>query len=483
MHLHRKSVAARFFGPDIETATEITVSTDYDLLVLGGGMAGLPMSIRSARKGLDTALVERDLLGGTCLNRGCIPTKTMIRSAEVADLVGRAEEFGIEVGGDVQTNIEAVVERQHRVVESIRTGAYDNVEDTENLDLIEGRGVFESPTEIAVGDSVLNAERVVINTGARPAKPSIEGLDEVKTLDSTSALEVEEVPDRLAVVGGGYVGTEYAQMFARFGADVTLFQSANRLLPDEEPDVSEVIETAFESEGIDVRTGASVERLESADDGIAVTAATGGDVTTITASDVLLAAGRRPNSDGIGLDAAGVETDERGFVEVDEQFETSADSIWALGDVIGGPMFTHSARDDASMLYRHLIRDEPIDTDDRIVPHAVFTDPQVGRVGLTEGQAEEQGYDVAVGRSEYEKQGKPKALGETEGFVKIVSDAETGEILGGHVVGEQGADIGHELVVAMELGGTADEIADAIHVHPTLPEVVNSAAGGVHKPP
>ena len=459
------------------TATDI-----YDLIVLGGGMAGLPVSIKGARKGLNTALIEDGYLGGTCLNRGCIPTKTMIRSAEVANLIDRAEEFGITLEGDAQTDMKAVVERKQRILESIRQGAYNNVENTDNLDLMEGRGVFESATEVAVDDRVLTADKIVVNTGARPAKPPIEGIDKVPTLDSTSAIELTEVPRHLAVVGGGYVGCEYAQMYERFGADVTMFQRGDRLLPQEDPDVSTVIQEVFESEGIDVRTNATVERLESTESGIKVFATEDGKTMTVEASHVLIAAGRQPNSDTISLEAAGVATDETGFIEVDEQFQTTADSIWALGDVVGGPMFTHSARDDADLLYRHLIKDETIDAHDRIVPHAVFTDPQVGRVGLTEEQTREAGYEVAVGRADYADQGKPNALGETEGFVKIISDAETGDILGGHIVGEQGADLIHEIVLAMKLGGTAQDIAETIHIHPTLPEVVNSAAGGVHKP-
>ena len=454
----------------------------YDLIVLGGGMAGLPVSIKGARSGLKTALIEDGYLGGTCLNRGCIPTKTMIRSAEVANLIDRANEFGITREGDVQTDMEAVIERKQRILEGIREGAYSNVENTENLDLVQGHGSFESPTEIAVTDRVLSADQVVINTGARPRKPPIEGLDEVPTLDSTSAIELTEVPRHLVVVGGGFVGAEYAQMYERFGAAVTMFQRADRLLPQEEPRVSTVLQDAFESEGIDVRTNASVEQLEATDSGIEISASEDGETMSVDASHVLIATGRQPNSDKIGLEETDIDTDEKGFIEVDEQFQTNENSIWALGDVVGGPMFTHSARDDADLLYRHLIEDETIDAHDRIVPHAVFTDPQVGRVGLTEKQASDQGYEVAVGRSNYAEQGKPKALGETEGFVKIVSDAETGDILGGHIVGEQGADLIHEIVLAMKLGGTAQDIADTIHIHPTLPEVVNSAAGGVHKP-
>lgn len=454
----------------------------YDVIVLGGGMAGLPVALKSAYNELDVALVEDDLLGGTCLNSGCIPTKTMIRSGEVAHLVDRAEEFGVTVEGERHTDMETVVERQQRVVEGIRSGTYDTVESAENLELVEGRGVFESPTEIAVNDRVLSADRIVVNTGARPAKPPIEGIERVPTLDSTSALELTEVPDHLVVVGGGYVGVEYAQMYARFGADVTLFQRDERILPDEEPDVSHVVRGVFESEEIAVHTNASVERLDETGGGVEVTANQTGETLTTEASDVLIAAGRQPNVDGLGLDDVGVETGEDGFIETDEQYETTADSVWALGDVTGAPMFTHSARDDADLLYRHLVKGEDVDNTERHVPHAIFTDPSVGRVGLTEEQARDAGYQVGVGRTEYDEQGKPKALGETDGFVKIVTDAETDEILGAHVVGKRGAELIHELVVAMELGGTASDVANAIHVHPTLSEVVNSAAGGVHKP-
>jgi pyruvate/2-oxoglutarate dehydrogenase complex dihydrolipoamide dehydrogenase (E3) component len=298
-------------------------------------------------------------------------------------------------------------------------------------------------------------------------------------LDSTSALELDRVPDSLGVVGGGYVGCEYAQMFARFGADVTVFQRPERLLPEEESEVSTVIEDAFTDDGIDVRTGTEVTELSEHSAVIEVNLDDG---DTQAVSDLLVAAGRRPNTDELNLDDTDVTLDENGFIEVDTTFQTNDPQIYAIGDVTGPPMFTHSARDDADLLYRHVEKGEDIDASDRVVPHAVFTDPQVGHVGLTEAEARDQGYEVAVGRSEYAEQGKPKALGEPDGFVKLVVDAETGELLGAHIVGEQGAEIVHELVVAMKLGGTASDVADAIHIHPTLPEVINSAAGGVHKP-
>ena len=452
---------------------------DYDLLVLGGGMAGLPVAMKCAYSGMETALVEEDLLGGTCLNRGCIPTKTMLRSAEVANLARRSEEFGIDIDGAIEADMDAIVQRKDDIVESIRAGAYENVEENKNIDFIEGHGVFTSQHEVQVDDQTLSADRVVINTGARPTKPPIDGLDAVEVHDSTDLLELDAVPQSLAVIGGGYVGCEYAQMYSRFGADVTVFQRGDHLLPNEDPEVSEVIESAFEDEGITVQTDAPVTALSETDSGIRIDA---DGVDAITVSDVALAAGRTPNTDGLRLEDVGVSLGERGFVETDDSFETTADGIYAIGDVSGPPMFTHSARDDADLLYRHLAKDEEISTEGRTVPRAVFTDPQVGHVGLTEQEARDAGYEVGIGRQDFAEQGKPKALGETEGFVKLVTDADTDELLGAHVVGEQGAEIVHELVLAMELGATADQIAETMHIHPTLPESINSAAGGVHKP-
>lgn len=452
---------------------------DYDLLVLGGGMAGLPVAMKCAYSGMETALVEEGLLGGTCLNRGCIPTKTMLRSAEVANLARRSEEFGIDIDGAIEADMDAIVDRKDDIVESIREGAYENVEGNENIDFIEGHGVFESQHEVRVADRTLSAETIVINTGARPARPPIDGLDDVDVHDSTDLLERDSVPDSLAVIGGGYVGCEYAQMYSQFGADVTVFQRRNRLLPDEDPDMSEVIESAFEDEGITVQTDAPVTALSETDSGIRVDADGAG---AVTISDVALAAGRTPNTDGLRLEDIGVSLDEQGFVETDDSFQTTADGVYAIGDVSGPPMFTHSARDDANLLYRHLAKDEEISTEGRTVPWAVFTDPQVGHVGLTEQEARDEGYEVGIGRQDFADQGKPKALGETEGFVKLVTNANTDELLGAHVVGEQGAEIVHELVLAIELGATADQIAETMHIHPTLPESINSAAGGVHKP-
>jgi len=298
----------------------------------------------------------------------------MLRSAEVANLARRSEEFGIDIDGAIEPDIDAIVERKDDIVESIRKGAYENVESNENIDFVEGHGIFESPHEIRVDDRTLSAETIVINTGARPTRPSIDGLDDVDVHDSTDLLERASIPPHWpAVIGGGYVGCEYAQMYSRFGADVTVFQRGDTLLPDEDPDVSEVIETAFENEEITVQTGTPVTALTETNDGIRVDAGADGTVS-VTASDVALAAGRTPNTDGLQLEDIGASLDENGFVETDDSFRTTADGVYAIGDVSGPPMFTHSARDDADPVSAPR-ESEEISTKGRTVPWAVFTDP------------------------------------------------------------------------------------------------------------
>jgi len=365
-------------------------NTDYDLIVPGGGMAGLPVAMKCGYSGMDVALVEEGLLGGTCLNRGCIPTKTMLRSAEVANLAPpeRRVRYRYRRRHRARHRRHRRAERRHR--REHPQGAYENVESNENIDFVEGHGIFESPHEIRVDDRTLSAETIVINTGARPTRPSIDGLDDVDVHDSTDLLERASIPPSLAVIGGGYVGCEYAQMYSRFGADVTVFQRGDTLLPDEDPDVSEVIETAFENEEITVQTGTPVTALTETNDGIRVDAGADGTVS-VTASDVAPAAGRTPNTDGLQLEDIGASLDENGFVETDDSFRTTADGVYAIGDVSGPPMFTHSARDDADLLYRHLAKSEEISTKGRTVPWAVFTDPQIGHVGLTEQEAREAG--------------------------------------------------------------------------------------------
>jgi len=453
----------------------------YDLIVIGGGMSGLPLAQKAALKGRKTALVEKELLGGTCLNRGCIPTKTMIHSAKIMHHVRRAAEFGIVVG-EPKADLRAIVQRKDDVVKLIRNGAYRGVEKIKHLHLIEGNAQFKAPGRLAIGDRLLESATIVINTGTEASIPPVDGLADVDYLTNRSALDLIELPESLVIIGGGYVGVEFAQMYARFGSRVTLLQRAERLVPNEEPDVSALLLDVFRREGIEVVTGAAVVGVRQAGGTVVVGARVGAQEKTFRGTRLLVATGRTPNTASLNLEVVGVETDSAGFIKVDNRFQTSAAGVWAIGDVKGPPMFTHSGRDDAEILYRSLIKgDSTATVDHRLVPHAVFTDPAIGSVGLTEAEARKLGYTLKIGVQPFKAVAKARAIGETDGFIKIIADDTTDKILGAHIIGPEGDNLIHELIIAMQVGATFQDVARAIHIHPTLAEGVNVAAGGVHR--
>ena len=451
----------------------------YANLVIGGGMSGLPLALRAARHGR-TAFVERELLGGTCLNRGCIPTKTMIASAQRAHDVRRARDLGVQAG-EPTVDLDAVVDRKDGLVESIRSGSYRAVARSGDLDLIQGHGRFVRGRRLQVGARTIEADRIFLNTGTRDATPAIEGLADVDHLVSRTMLDLRQLPEHLVVVGGGFVGCEFAQMFARFGARVTVVQRADRLLPAEDADISRVVEQAFVAEGIDVLTGTACVAVADVGDGIRVTC-DGGETDEVQGSHLLIATGRTPNTDDLGVEHLDVALDRRGYIGVDGRLHTDSDGVWALGDLRGDDMFTHTARDDADIVYRTVFKDQDRTVAGRIVPHAVFLDPEVAAVGLTAPQARDAGHAVAVGRQEFAGVAKARAIGRTAGHITFVADADTDRILGCHVVGPDAGNLVHEAVIAMAAGAGYSTIGDAIHIHPTLAEGMNSAAGGVHRP-
>ncbi|MBW3620919.1 MAG: mercuric reductase [Actinobacteria bacterium] len=451
----------------------------YDNLVIGGGMSGLPLALRAARHGR-TAFVERELLGGTCLNRGCIPTKTMIASAQRAHDVRRAADLGVHTG-EPTVDLAGIVDRKDDVVESIRSGSYRAVGKSGDLDFLTDHGRFVAERRLQVGERTIEADRIFLNTGTRDTIPAIDGLDHVGYLTSRTILDLREIPDHLVVVGGGFIGTEFAQMFARFGAKVTLVQRADRLLPAEDPDISAVVEEAFTGEGIDVLLGTACVSVAADGDRIRV-GCEGAETDELVASHLLIATGRTANTDDLGIEHLDVTVDPRGYVGVDDRLHTDAEDVWALGDLRGYDMFTHTARDDADTVYRTVFKDQDRTIADRVVPHAVFLDPEVAAVGLTEQQARDAGYTVAVGRQEFSGVAKARAIGRTAGHITFAADAETDRILGCHIVGPDAGNLVHEAVIAMVAGVTYSAIGNAIHIHPTLAEGMNSAAGGVHRP-
>lgn len=446
-------------------------------IVIGAGMAGLPMALRAARHG-ETVLVEPGKLGGTCLNRGCIPTKTMIHSAKVAHLARRAADFGVETG-PVRVDLAAVVARKDRVVSAVRSGSERAVDRAEALRLVRAKARFLDGHTIELDGTRIQADRIVINTGARPHVPPIPGLDQVPWLDSTSAVDLTHLPTHLVVVGGGYVGCELAQMYRRFGSAVTVLQRSDQLVPGEDPDVSQVIEEVFTTEGIDVRTSATPDSVASRPGG-GITVAVGDE--RLEASHLLIATGRTPNTGHLEPDAADITTDKKGFITVDGTYATTTEGVYAIGDVVGPPMFTHTARDDAALLYRHLYKQEDITAQTRLVPHAVFTDPEVASFGVSEAEARRtHGDQIGIGIERFRGVAKARAMDETAGFVKIITSPDR-HIIAATIVGPEAGNLIHELVVAATGGLTIDQVSQAIHIHPTLAEGVNAAAGGVHRP-
>ena len=453
-------------------------TVSYDLIVIGAGQGGGPLAGTFADHGHSVALLEEKHVGGTCVNEGCTPTKTMIASARVAHLARRAEAYGVNVGG-VSVDMETVRQRKRDIVESFRSGSRSRVEETEGLDLIEGTGRFVDAHTVTVdlnggGTRTLTADRVVINTGTRPAIPPIEGMSEVDYLTSTTIMELDSVPDHLLILGGGYIGLEFGQMFRRFGAEVTIVDLGEHLLGREDGDVAEALEEILREDGIRILNETSITAVEQPGDGVVAHLKGEKAPSQIEGTEMLVATGRRPNTDDLNLEAAGLETNDRAFVPVNDRLETEVDGVYAIGDVTGGPAFTHVSYDDYRIVRDNLLHGAARTTTNRILSYTLFTDPQLGRVGLTEEQAREQGIDVAVAQMPMTHVARALEVDETRGLMKAVVDAETKQLLGAAILGIEGGEVMSVLQTAMMGNVPVTRLREAPYAHPTLAESLNN---------
>jgi pyruvate/2-oxoglutarate dehydrogenase complex dihydrolipoamide dehydrogenase (E3) component len=448
-----------------------------DAIVIGAGQGGVPLARALAEAGRKTVLIESTHVGGTCINEGCTPTKTMVASARVAYLARRGAGYGVQTGA-ITVDMARVRQRKRDIVESFRGGGERRLLATANLTLLYASARFTAPRTVAATSAdgatrVFSADCIVINTGGRPARPAIDGLAGVPSLDSTSIMELDVVPEHLLVIGGGYIGLEFGQMMRRFGSQVTVIQRAATLMPREDGDICLAAAALLRQDGLDVRLDEEITALApAAGGGIVATPSRGG--AAITASHVLLATGRVPNSDALDCAAAGVQLDRNGFITVDERLATSAAGVFAIGDVKGGPAFTHISYDDFRILRTNLLGGGGATTRDRMVPYTVFIDPQLGRVGLTEREAAAAGRAADVYTMPMDYVARALEMDESRGLMKAIVDRASGEILGAAVLGIEGGEIMAMLQMAMLGRVTIDRIRDATFAHPTLAESLNN---------
>jgi pyruvate/2-oxoglutarate dehydrogenase complex dihydrolipoamide dehydrogenase (E3) component len=453
-------------------------SDHYEAIVIGSGQGGNPLCSALAGAGMHTALIEREHVGGTCINEGCTPTKTMVASGRVAYLARRGRDYGVETG-QAQIDMERVRKRKRDIVDSFRNGGQTKLEKTANLDLIFGEASFSGLKSVTIklkdgSERAISAEKIFINAGCRPGLPPVEGLREVPYLNSTSIMELGELPEHLLVLGGGYVGLEFGQMFRRFGSRVTIVQSGSQLLTQEDPDVAEEVAKILQQDGIEVLLNTKAQRVAKTGGEIALTVGVSAGTRSLQGSHLLVATGRPPNTETLNLAAANIATDQRGFIKVNSKLETNVPGVYALGDINGGPAFTHISYDDFRILKTNVIEKGNATTTDRLVPYTVFIDPQLGRVGLSETQARKQGKNIRVAKMQMSTVARALEIDETRGFMKAIVDAESNQILGATVLGIEGGEIMSMLEIAMmgKLPYTA--LQDGIFAHPTLAESLNN---------
>lgn len=441
----------------------------YDAIIVGSGQAGNPLSESLTDQGLKVALIEKAHLGGTCINTGCTPTKTMVASAQVAHYARNAARWGVHTG-KVRVSLPKIVARKNAIVRRFRGGHQRKVNSRENLHLYRGHARFLGPRQVAVGKHVLESERIFINTGTRTDIPLIDGLGRGAYLTNATLMELIRLPKHLLVLGAGYIGLEFGQMFLRFGSRVTVIHRGEEILTREDPDVAGELQKILVAEGMQFIMNARTTRVAKRNGRITLSLEEGNRSRTVTGSHLLVATGRRPNTDDLDLGKAGVEADQRGYIKVNDRLETSVPGIWALGDVKGGPAFTHISYDDYQIVYGNLFEGKNLTTENRLVPYSVFTDPQLGRVGMTERAAKATGRKLKIGKIPMSWVARAIERDETAGLMKLVVDAETDRILGAAILGTEGGELIQILGAVMLAGAPYTILKGAIYIHPTLAE-------------
>jgi pyruvate/2-oxoglutarate dehydrogenase complex dihydrolipoamide dehydrogenase (E3) component len=449
----------------------------YDAIIIGTGQAGPPLAERLTRAGMKVAVIERKLFGGTCVNTGCTPTKTLVASAYAAHLARRAADFGVTIDGRLGVDMKKVNARKDAVSGRSRKGVESWLKEMDNCTVYEGHAQFESPTEVSVAGTQLTAKRIFINVGGRAQTPAMPGLDQVDYLTNGSMMEIDFLPRHLVIVGGSYVGIEFGQMYRRFGSEVTIIEMGPRLIRREDEDVSTAVREILEREGINVRLDAKCLAVRKQGDEITATVDCTSGSPEVSGSHLLLAVGRRPNTDDLGLDKAGVSVDQHGFIEVDDQLCTNVPGIWAMGDCNGKGAFTHTSYNDYEIVAANLLDNDPRRLSDRIPAYALYVDPPLGRVGMTEADVRRTGKRALVGKRPMTRVSRAIEKGETQGFMKIVIDADTKQILGAAILGTGGDEVVHSILDMMYAKAPYTVTQRAVHIHPTVSELIPTMLG------
>jgi pyruvate/2-oxoglutarate dehydrogenase complex dihydrolipoamide dehydrogenase (E3) component len=452
---------------------------NYDAIIIGTGQSGPALALRLVAAGWKVAIIERKLFGGTCVNTGCTPTKTLVASAYAAHVVRRAADYGVRVEGAVKVDMKAVKARKDAVVALSRDGVEQSLKALEGCTVYEGHGRFVAEKKVAVNASELTADRIFINVGARALIPPIPGLDHVPYLTNSSMMDVDFLPAHLIILGGSYVGLEFAQAYRRFGSEVTVVEAAPRLIAREDEDVSQAVADFLKEEGIDVRVGSKVIGVEKQGNSIAVKLDSAGKNSQIVGTHLLVAVGRRPNTDDLGLDKAGIATDARGYVQVDDQLRTNIAGIWAMGDCNGRGAFTHTSWNDFQIVAANLLDNDRRRVSDRITAYALYTDPPLGRIGMTEAEVRKTGKPALLSTLAMERVSRAKERGETTGFMKILVDRDSKQILGASFLGLAGDEVIHCVLDAMYAKAPYTVIQRAMHVHPTVSEFIPTMLGAL----